>query len=42
MAFDEKVTTKEKLIEFIHNLTDQECEFIISSLYNLEKEKEQV
>ena len=39
---DEKVTTKERLIEFIHNLTDQECDFIISSLYNLENEKEQV
>lgn len=31
-------TTKEKLIEFIHNLTDEEVKIIISYLQN---EKEQ-
>lgn len=37
MAVTEK-TTKEKLIEFILNLTDEECKIIISVL---DKEKEQ-
>ena len=31
MAVEEK-TKKEELIEFIHNLTNEECEFIISVL----------
>ena len=31
------MTTKEKLIDFIHNLTDDECKIIIEAL----KEKEQ-
>lgn len=28
----EEITAKEKLIEFIHNLTDEECKIIISAL----------
>ena len=37
MTAVEDTPTKEKLIEFIHNLTDEECEIIIKAL----KEKEQ-
>lgn len=29
---EEEKTNKEKLIEFIHNLTDEECKIIISVL----------
>ena len=32
MACGEEATSKEKLIEFIHNLTSEECETIISFL----------
>lgn len=32
MADSEKTTSKEKLIEFIHNLTDEECKKIIAFL----------
>lgn len=28
----EKITIKEKLIEFIHNLTEDECDIIIKAL----------
>ena len=37
MAADE-MTTKEKLIEFIHNLTDEECKIIISGLNKLKEQ----
>ena len=39
MEHDESITIKEKLIEFIHNLTDSECEYIISNLHKIEKEQ---
>lgn len=32
MAVGENITTKEKLINFIHNLTNEDCELIISFL----------
>lgn len=32
MTDADKITTKEKLIEFIYNLTNEECEIIITSL----------
>lgn len=38
MAVIEETSKKEKLIEFIHNLTNEECELIILSL---KTEKEQ-
>ena len=38
MAVGEKMTAKEKLIEFIHNLTDEEVKIIIS---HFNKEQEQ-
>jgi hypothetical protein len=38
MPVEDKTTVKEKLIEFIHNLTDEECAFIISFL-NSKKEQ---
>ena len=34
---NDETSSKEQLIEFIHNLTDEECEIIIEAL----KEKEQ-
>lgn len=37
MTTAEQTTTKEKLIEFILNLTNEECEIIINAL----KEEEQ-
>lgn len=37
MTAVEQTSIKEQLIEFIHNLTDEECEIIIEAL----KEKEQ-
>ena len=36
-----KETIKEKLVEFILNLTDKECEIIVLALNDTEKEKEQ-
>lgn len=39
MDVGEKMTAKEKLIEFIHNLTDEECKIIISSLSETQKEQ---
>lgn len=38
MSIGESITIKENLIEFIHNLTDEECKIIISSL-NIAKEQ---
>ena len=32
-------TKKDKLIEFIHNLTNEECEKIVAYLKNKEKEQ---
>lgn len=32
MPVDDSTTAKQKLIEFIHNLTSEQCEFIISFL----------
>lgn len=40
MALGENISAKEKLIEFIHNLTDDECVLIISS-YNQIYKREQ-
>ena len=40
MADNEAITTKEKLIEFILNLTNEECDFIVSTLQS-DYEKEQ-
>ena len=37
MTTAEQTTIKEKLIEFIHSLTDEECDIIINAL----KEQEQ-
>ena len=34
---DEKISKKEKLIEFIHNLTEEECKLIISHLNKKEQ-----
>lgn len=39
MTVGEKMTANEKLIEFILNLTDEECEIILSRLNNKEKEQ---
>jgi hypothetical protein len=39
MADSERTTSKEKLIEFIHNLTDEECKIIISKLDKTKKEQ---
>lgn len=38
MAKEDK-TKKEKLIEFIHNLTNEECERIVAYLNNKQKEQ---
>ena len=38
MAAEEKKTAKEKLIDFIHNLTDEECKIILSSLNKIQRE----
>ena len=35
----EEITTKGKLIDFILNLTDEECKIIVSHLNNIEKEQ---
>ncbi len=32
MAAGEELSMQEKLIEFIHNLTDEECEIIVSAI----------
>lgn len=37
MAADETKTAKEKLIDFIYNLTHEECEIIVSFLTNNEE-----
>lgn len=39
MADVEKITAKEKLIEFIHNLTKEEIETVISFLNTTEQEQ---
>ncbi len=39
MPDNERTTTKEKLIDFIHNLTDEECKRIILSLNKIQKEQ---
>ena len=39
MAVGEKITAKEKLIEFIHNLTDEEVKIIISHFNKAEQEQ---
>ena len=39
MSVEEKTSKKEKLIEFIHNLTDEECKIIISALNKIQKEQ---
>lgn len=39
MEHSESITTKEKLIEFILDLTDLECEYIISNFNKIEKEQ---
>lgn len=41
MAVEEKTAWKEKLIEFIFELTDAECEYIISALNSEPMQKEQ-
>lgn len=37
MQVEEKITAKEKLIEFIHNLTDEEVKIIVSFLNQKEQ-----
>jgi predicted transcriptional regulator len=39
MSATEKTTIKEKLIEFILNLTDEECKLFISVLNETKKEQ---
>jgi hypothetical protein len=35
-----ETTMKEKLIQFIHNLTDEECDIIVSHLMKEDSKKE--
>ena len=39
MEIEKTTPAKEKLIEFIHNLTDEECKYIISNFNKIEKEQ---
>ena len=39
MEVKEVITMKEKLIKFIHNLTNEECEVIISLIQAEKKEQ---